>query len=114
MKRPNWNDTEFRGGDGQLLKMLFMEAQDYYDKVVIKCNAAHYNHHIVNSKNQDIEFYEHPLHGDEAPVIAVCHKLKMAANTNFYDLDDMYEGSNYLPVFLENGECVCEFELEPN
>jgi len=60
---------------------------------------------IVNSKNQEIEFYEHPLIGDEAPVIAVCHALERAEKTDFFELDDMTAShKEYEPWFDESGE----------
>lgn len=58
---------------------------------------------IANNLNQLIEFYEHPVRGDESPVIAVCHELKLAELTDFYELDDMtaktYE--DYRPLFVD-------------
>jgi len=59
---------------------------------------------MVNDKGQLIEFYEHPTRGCEYPVIAVCHALKMAANSSFYELDDMTaEHGEYQPIFTEDG-----------
>lgn len=58
---------------------------------------------MVNSLNQEIEFVEHPIKGDETPVICVCHELKLASYSSFYDLDDMMaEHKEYEPTF-ENG-----------
>ena len=57
---------------------------------------------IINNQGQLIEFYEHPQYGQDAPVIAVCHALKIASNTDFYELDDMtsiYE--DYRPMFID-------------
>jgi hypothetical protein len=55
---------------------------------------------MTNDKGQLIEFYEHPLRGDEHPVIAVCHELNLAATTDFYELDDMTaEHGEYQPWF---------------
>ena len=60
---------------------------------------------MTNSKGQQIVFVEHPTRGDEYPVIAVCHELKRAAATDFFDLDDMMAGhGEYEPWFNENGE----------
>ena len=77
---------------------------------IMKKNPTYLNHYIVNSLKQKVEFYEHPSKGDEAPVIAVCHDLKIAASTEFFDTDDFYEGSDYNPVF-HNNRLVCEFEV---
>ena len=58
---------------------------------------------IRNNLKQLIEFYEHPLRGDESPVIAVCHELKLAELTDFYELDDMTaEDGEYTPLFIDN------------
>jgi hypothetical protein len=74
-----------------------------YQKL-ISLNPTSYGK-IVNSKNQEIEFYEHPLRGDEAPVIAVCHALEKAEATDFFELDDMTAShKEYEPWFDESGE----------
>ena len=55
---------------------------------------------IINSKGQEIEFFEHPFRGDEAPVICVCHKLKLAETSTFFETDDMEaEHREYEPTF---------------
>jgi len=58
---------------------------------------------ILNAKNQLIEFYEHPYYGQDVPVIAVCHELKLAGLTTFYELDDMTTSTHeeYRPFFIE-------------
>ena len=65
---------------------------------------------VVNQAGQTIEFYEHPIHGDSAPVIAVNKDLEMAANTDFFDTDDFYQDSDYNPIF-EDGKCFCAYEM---
>ncbi len=55
---------------------------------------------IVNQEGQTIEFVEHPLQGDEYPVIAIYHKEKIAVCTDFWDCGDFYEGSEYNPVYM--------------
>ncbi len=58
---------------------------------------------IINNQNQLIEFYENPVHGQDAPVIAVCHELKLAEATDFYELDDMVAShGEYTPIFIDN------------
>ena len=60
---------------------------------------------MTNSRGQKIIFVEHPTRGDEYPVIAVCHELKRAASTDFFELDDMMaDHGGYEPWFNENGE----------
>jgi hypothetical protein len=56
----------------------------------------------VNSMGQTIEFYEHPIYGDEAQVVCVCHELKLAANSTFFETDDMIAGHReYEPSFQD-------------
>lgn len=58
--------------------------------------------YIVNDLNQIIEFYEHPIHGDYAEVICVCHELELAANSTFFETTDMQEDhKEYEPSFIE-------------
>lgn len=64
-------------------------------------NPTQLGDNFVNSLNQIISFYEHPLHGDESPVIAVCHDLELAEETGFYELDDMLaDHKEYEPKFI--------------
>jgi hypothetical protein len=57
---------------------------------------------IKNNLGQLIVFYEHPVKGDESPVIAVCHELKLAEVTDFYELDDMTATEeDYRPMFVD-------------
>lgn len=80
-----------------------------YEKLM-QANPTSLEHKVYNSEGQEIEFYEQPTKGDLSPVIAVCHELKFAAETDFWDTEDFYEGSEYNPVFYENGAMVCEFD----
>jgi hypothetical protein len=60
---------------------------------------------MINSQGQKIVFVEHPIKGDEYPVIAVCHELELAGATDFFELDDMTaEHGEYEPWFDESGE----------
>ena len=60
---------------------------------------------ITNSKGQQIEFVEHPRLGDEFPIICVCHELKLAESSDFFDLDDMTaDHKEYEPWFNENNK----------
>lgn len=59
---------------------------------------------FTNSKGQEIEFLEHPVHGDSYPVICACHALKLAANSDFFETDDMLaDHKEYEPSF-EDGK----------
>jgi len=74
-----------------------------YQKL-ISFNPSEYGT-MINSKKQKIVFVEHPIRGDEYPVIAVCHELQLAAATDFFELDDMMaEHGEYEPWFNEIGE----------
>jgi hypothetical protein len=71
-----------------------------YDKLM-SYNPTVYGE-MTNSKGQQIVFVEHPLRGDETYVIAVCHELKLADYTTFFELDDMMaEHGEYEPVFID-------------
>jgi hypothetical protein len=67
---------------------------------------------MVNSYQQKVTFYEHPTQGDESPIIAVCHSMKQAFLTDFFDTEDMLneDSDEYQPIFTGN-DCVCFFEL---
>ena len=61
---------------------------------------------MMNELDQQIDFYEHPIHGDESDVIAVCHELKLADYTGFFELGDMTaKHGEYQPKFV-NGVLV--------
>lgn len=73
-----------------------------YDKLM-ELNPTSYGK-MTNSKGQEIEFFEHPTRGDEAPVICACHELKKAADSSFFETDDMIaEHGEYEPSF-EDGK----------
>ncbi len=67
----------------------------------------------VNKEGQTIEFYEHPLHGDSAQVICVSHELKLAAYSNFYEIDDMVsDDREYEPSFVNGELFIGEFKAD--
>ena len=66
----------------------------------------------VNQLGQIVDFYEHPLQGDEYPVIAVIEAEKVAYCTDFYDLEDFYDDSEYMPVYMHGTmDCAFNFNL---
>lgn len=68
---------------------------------------------MVNSAGQEIEFLEHPLRGDEAQVIAVCHALKLAQYSGFYEIDDMINSYNeYEPSFIDGKLYIGDFQAD--
>lgn len=65
---------------------------------------------MINSLGQEIVFVEHPYRGDEAPVICVCHDLKKAAYSTFYELDDMMaDHKEYEPSFQDGQFLIGQF-----
>lgn len=66
---------------------------------------------MVNSIGQTIEFYEHPIQGDGAEVICVCHALELAADSSFYETDDMLcEHKEYEPSFQDGKLYIGDME----
>lgn len=75
-----------------------------YEKLMA-LNPTKYGEH-TNSLNQLIEFYEHPIKGDEYPVICVCKALELAAASDFWELDDMIaDHKEYEPKFVDGKFC---------
>ncbi|SHH86897.1 hypothetical protein SAMN05444481_13624 [Flavobacterium frigidimaris] len=67
---------------------------------LIKNNPTVYDE-MINSLEQKITFVEHPTKGDEVPIICICHELKLASYSDFFELDDMLAGhKEYEPVFI--------------
>lgn len=59
---------------------------------------------MTNTKGQQITFYEHPVYGEDAPVVCVCHELELAESSTFYETDDMNaEHGEYEPWFDSEG-----------
>jgi hypothetical protein len=71
-------------------------------KKLMDLNPTEYDR-MINSIGQEIVFYEHPLRGDEFPVIIVCHELQLADFTDFMETTDMMEDHReYEPSFVNN------------
>ena len=66
---------------------------------------------VYNQNHERVSLYEHPMQGDLAPIIAVFDKAKQAFETDFFDTEDFYQGSDYNPILLEDGTAVCAFEI---
>jgi len=57
---------------------------------------------MINDQGQEIEFFEHPIFGDETEVIVVCHELKLASYSTFFETYDMTaEHGEYQPSFVD-------------
>jgi hypothetical protein len=71
-------------------------------KKLMELNPTSYGK-MTNELNQEIEFFEHPLKGDEHPVICVCHQMEVAQTSEFFETSDMMEDhKEYQPWFDEN------------
>lgn len=65
---------------------------------------------IVNNLGQKIDLVEHPFKGDEAQVICVCHELKLAAYSGFFECDDMIAPhGEYQPSFEDGKLWIGDF-----
>lgn len=63
-----------------------------------------------NSKGQTCVYFEHPTHGEDAPIyVAIGNRL---ANTGRNDISDFYIGSDYEPVLVKGLEIMCKFESD--
>ena len=79
-------------------------------KKLMEYNPTEYDR-MINSKGQEIVFYEHPLRGDEFPVIIVCHELELADYTDFMETTDMMEvHKEYEPSFVNGKLYIGEYE----
>ena len=66
---------------------------------------------ITNKEGQVMDLVEHPIKGDEYPVIILYHAEKIAVCSDFYDTEDMEHNSDYQPVYMY-GEMNLRFEIE--
>jgi len=66
---------------------------------------------MTNSKGQVIDFVEHPLQGDLAFIICVCHELELAQSCGFFETADMEaDHKEYEPSFEDGKLMIGEFE----
>jgi hypothetical protein len=57
---------------------------------------------FVNSIGQTIKVVEHPLKGDESPVIIVCDELQLSDYSDFYETGEINEvGGEYEVGFVD-------------
>jgi hypothetical protein len=81
----------------------------FYEKLM-EYNPTVYDK-MINSLGQEIEFVEHPTKGDETFVICVCHELKLAAYSCFFETTDMMEDhKEYEPTFVNGKLLIGGFE----
>lgn len=68
---------------------------------------------ITNTLGQSFDLVEHPIKGDEYPVIILYHEEKIAADSEFWDTADMEQDHmEYTPFYLY-GELHFGYELDP-
>jgi len=85
-------------------------AKHYNYEKLMELNPTSYGK-MTNSLGQEIEFLEHPTQGDESQVICACHELEKAADSDFFETDDMEEtGGDYEPSFQDGKLHMGEFE----
>lgn len=74
----------------------------YNYNTLIKENLTVYVE-LTNSLGQIIKLVEHPIFGDESPIIAICDELQLAEGTGFFDCEDMLENHlEYEPKFINS------------
>lgn len=66
---------------------------------------------LTNKEGQVMDLVEHPIKGDEYPVIIVYHAEKLAVCSDFFDTDDLLGGEDYEPVYMY-GEMNLRFEID--
>jgi hypothetical protein len=61
---------------------------------------------FTNSIGQEIKIVEHPIYGDERPVIVVCDDLKLADYSDFYETGEIDEVGGEYEVGFVDGKLV--------
>lgn len=74
---------------------------------ILAQKPVYLKHLMHNQLGQLVMFYDSP--DDSGEVLAFIGGSFYA--TGHYDLDDFYEGSEYLPIVGSDGQCVCFAEL---
>jgi hypothetical protein len=79
-----------------------------FKKIMVDNNPTQLGY-IFNQLGQLILFFEHPTLGDDYPVLCLMPDANIYA-TEFFDMGDFYEGSDYLPV-LHQGAAMYHYEI---
>lgn len=76
-------------------------AEKYFHKLMDH-NLTLYDE-MTNEMGQRVEFYEHPIYGDEHPVIIIFPDERVAYDSDFFETDDMMnEDGDYRPFFYHS------------
>ena len=82
----------------QLIKIKLSKMINY-EKLMSK-NPTEFER-FTNSKGQEIAFVEYP-EWDDCTIICVCHELKLACDSEFFETDDMLrQDRSYEPSFQD-------------
>ena len=85
------------------MKLILKISMNY--KKLKEWNPTEYGR-MTNSLGQEIIFVEHPIHGDEVPVIVMFPDQERAFRTDFFELDDMTaEHGEYEPRLIDGELC---------
>ena len=86
-----------------------MTPREYYDYLIEM--DAYALKSIHNQAHQKLTFVEHPVKGEEHPVIVMFPYERVAFDTTFYDTGDFYLNSEYLPILSDvDGQLYYAFE----
>ena len=85
-----------------------MKASNFYLQVASGTHHTDLDDSITNDKGQVINFFEADMSGE---IIVVCHKLKLARTTGFFDTADLEDVKDYCPFFI-NGELKLRYEID--
>jgi len=89
-----------------------MKAPEKLFKMLID-DKAYMLSSMVNEMQQSVEFYEHPIIGDEHPIIVSFPDYGLAFDSDFYDLDDMMSDSTYeYRPFLNGQDLMYGYEIK--
>jgi hypothetical protein len=74
-------------------------------------------HEMINSQGKKVLFVEHPIVGDEYPVILIFPDYGVAFDSEFFDLDDMLaDHGDYEPLLIvdeeEKYQCVFGYQMK--
>jgi len=66
---------------------------------------------LTNREGQQMDLVEHPLRGEDHPVIILYHAEKLAFCSDFYDTDDLLTNEDYQPIYI-HGDMLLSYEID--